>query len=322
MPGTWARLSNISDDGRWIKHEEFQVGSKTFVHGQGRSVGRVLESWRQLRKDRPELFERIEVMSQPAANVDSLILSWVIESQAEQYPASLWQRDCFASVFSTTATEAMHLANQISTLVAAKCTSKLQITDSDFSKQFKSLVKGKLQQLRHDFQQKYQQDAAWKVCSLEILESVVFAQEMSKKNLEDEWVLKAAIRNGILGYIPSGGKLQKVTECSWAQAEGFQMGTKRIPSDWFKDRFSWLSPDGKPIEPDWSLSDSASEIADLQRWDYHSKEDEQHDSADEGQHLELVEIEGELEEQLEPSQPEASPILEESSAQETCRPCF
>ena len=291
VPGTWARLSNISDDGRRIKHEEFQVGSKTFVHGQGRSVGRVLESWRQLRKDRPELFERIEVMSQPAANVDSLILSWVIESQAEQYPASLWQRDCFASVFSTTATEAMHLANQISTLVAAKCTSKLQITDSDFSKQFKSLVKGKLQQLRHDFQQKYQQDAAWKVGSLEILESVVFAQEeMSKKNLEDEWVLKAAIRNGILGYIPSQGKLQKVTECSWAQAEGFQMGTKRIPSDWFKDRFSWLSPDGKPIEPDWSLSDSASEIADLQRWDYHSKEDEQHDSADEGQHLELVEL--------------------------------
>ncbi|CAJ1378353.1 unnamed protein product [Effrenium voratum] len=194
----------------------------------------------------------------------------------------------------------MHLANQISTLVAAKCTSKLQITDSDFSKQFKSLVKGKLQQLRHDFQQKYQQDAAWKVGSLEILESVVFAhEEMSKKNLEDEWVLKAAIRNGILGYIPSGGKLQKVTECSWAQAEGFQMGTKIIPSDWFKDRFSWLSPDGKPIEPDWSLSDSASEIADLQRWHYYSKEDEQNDSADEGQHLELVEIEGELEEQLE-----------------------
>ena len=168
----------------------------------------------------------------------------------------------------------MHLANQISTLVAAKCTSKLQITDSDFSKQFKALVKGKLQQLRHEFQQKYQQDAAWKVGNLEILESVVFAQEeMSKKNLEDEWVLKAAIRNGT--------KLKKVTECSWAQAE------------------SRLSPDGKPIEPDWSLSDSASEIADLQRWDYYSKEDEQHDSADEGQHLELVEIEGELEEQLE-----------------------
>ena len=197
----------------------------------------------------------------------------------------MWQRDCFASVFSTTTTEAMHLANQISTLVAANCTSKLQITDSDFSKQSKSLVKGKLQQLRHDFQQKYQQDAAWKVGRY--------------LNLEDEWVLKAAIRNGILGYIPSGGKLQKVTECSWAQAEGFQMGTKRIPSDWFKDRFSWLSPDGKPIEPDWSLSDSASEIADLQRWDYYSKEDEQHDSADEGQHLELVEVEGELEEQLE-----------------------
>ena len=69
VPGTWARPSNISDDGRWIKHEEFKVGSKTFVHGQGRSVGRILESWRQLRKDRPELFERIEVNGMTAFSI-------------------------------------------------------------------------------------------------------------------------------------------------------------------------------------------------------------------------------------------------------------
>ena len=60
---------------------------------------------------------------------------------------------------------------------------------------------------------------------------------------------------------------------------------------------SWLSPDCRLV---WSLSDSASEIAGLRGWDYYSREeDEQDDSADEGQRLELVEIEGELEEQLE-----------------------
>ena len=81
---------------------------------------------------------KIELMQQPAANVDSVILSWSSEAQAEQCPASLWQRDCFSSAFSDTATKPMALANQISCLVAEKCTSKLQITDTDFSKQFKA----------------------------------------------------------------------------------------------------------------------------------------------------------------------------------------
>ena len=43
------------------------------------------------------------------------------------------------------------LANQLSCLVAAKCTSKLQITDSDFAKQFKAFVRYKLCDLMHQF---------------------------------------------------------------------------------------------------------------------------------------------------------------------------
>ena len=42
----------------------------------------------------------------------------------------------------------MALAQQVSCLVAAECTSKLQITDSDFAKQFKSLVRKKLIELQ------------------------------------------------------------------------------------------------------------------------------------------------------------------------------
>jgi hypothetical protein len=80
---------------------------------------------------------KIEIMQQPAANVDSFILSWSIQAQAAQYPASIWMRDCFSSVFSDSATESMAFANQLSCLVAEKCTSKLQITDTDFAKQFK-----------------------------------------------------------------------------------------------------------------------------------------------------------------------------------------
>ena len=95
--------------------------------------------------------------------MDSVILCWCIEAQAAQYPCSVSQRDCFSSVFAESATKSMALAQQISCLVAAKCTSKLQITDSDFAKQFKSLVRSKLVSLRQEHQAlKTAQKEAWK----------------------------------------------------------------------------------------------------------------------------------------------------------------
>ena len=204
VPGQWARLSNISADGKWLRTERFKIGAKEIVHSQGASVGRILEAYRKVRASHPELVAQLDITSQPAANVDSVILSWCIEKQATEHPCSLWQRDCFSSVFSESATRVMALAQQVSCLVAAKCTSKLQITDSDFAKQFKSLVRKKLIELRHDFQHKPQapgQDAVFRVGALEIVQAVVSAQQaMSEKNAEDQWVLRAAVRNGILAW--------------------------------------------------------------------------------------------------------------------------
>ena len=56
---------------------------------------------------------------------------------------------------------------------------------------------------------------------------MVHAQwHMSEKNCEDQWVLAAAVRNGILAYTPNTqtGKLAIVTEQHWAKQAGFQMG--------------------------------------------------------------------------------------------------
>ena len=78
VPGQWARLSNISADGKWLRTERFKIGAVA----------------------------QLDIMSQPAANVDSVILSWCIEKQATEHPCSLWQRDCFSSVFSESATKA------------------------------------------------------------------------------------------------------------------------------------------------------------------------------------------------------------------------
>ena len=92
MPGQWARLSNISEDGK-LRTETFRIGSKEVVHTKGASAGRALEAYRKVRKGHPELVAELDIMSQPASNVDSVILSWVIEGQASEHPCSMWQRD-------------------------------------------------------------------------------------------------------------------------------------------------------------------------------------------------------------------------------------
>ena len=289
VPGQWARLSNISQDGKWIRTERFRVGAKEKVHSAGASVGKILLSYRKLRQAHPELVAKLDIMSQPAANVDSVILSWVIEGQATEYPCSVWQRDCFSSVFSDTAAESMALAQQISCLVAAKCTSKLQITDSDFAREFKAAVRHKLSSLRTEFQEQQKfsgKSEVWRVGALEIVTSVVWAEEqLRQKNEEQSWVVRAAVRNGLLAYRPNPetGRLETVSEQPWAKELDLRMGSRRFPASWLSERLKWLDDAGKPIQADWSLSDSAKQISDLIRWDYFNpEEDLEHEPEDGG----------------------------------------
>ncbi|CAK9011771.1 unnamed protein product [Durusdinium trenchii] len=250
VPGQWARLSNISEGGTWLKTESFQVGDKTVVRKQGTSVGRILEPYRKLRKSHPELMSKLEVMSQPASNVDSVILTWSIQAQAEQYPCSMWMRDCFSSVFTDSAAEAMALANQLSCLVAEKCTSKLQITDTDFSKQFKALVRSKLTEMRSEWQTQIRDShSVWKVGPKEIVTAVVHAQEFLRK-------------------------LEELLSQKWAQELKLEMGTKRYKPEYLSDRLKWLNSEGVQVDADWNLSEVAKSITDLQVWDYFHPEDE------------------------------------------------
>ena len=172
----------------------------------------------------------------------------------------------------------MALANQVSCLVAEKCTSKLQITDTDFSKQFKAIVRMKLIELRGEWQkQRKEEHSVWKVGPLEIVTAVVHAQEfMSEKNLNDKWVLRAAVRNGILVYRPdpASGRLVELLSQSWAKEMGLEVGTKRYNPEWLRDRLKWRDDEGVPIQADWNLSKTAKNISDLQVWDYWHPDDD------------------------------------------------
>ena len=83
VPGVHARLSNASDDGRWIKAERFQTGKKTVVRIQGRKVGPIMQFGKDLRKKWPELFDGITLVQRPAAVMGTILSYWVLEEHGD-----------------------------------------------------------------------------------------------------------------------------------------------------------------------------------------------------------------------------------------------
>lgn len=97
VKGVHARLSNISDEGCWVETEEYEYAGKIYKRIAGKSAGQVLKSYVELRKEKPEWFHTLELYSQPAAVVDSVIMKWMLEAQAAAFPASIWVRDMLAA---------------------------------------------------------------------------------------------------------------------------------------------------------------------------------------------------------------------------------
>ena len=107
--GPHARLSNIGDDGRFIKDEQFEFLGKPRLRKAGASARGLMKSWVALRKNNPEakkMLEYIDVMQQPAGFSDSIIAHWRIESLAAEHPQSLHVRDLNSSYLSPSARQA------------------------------------------------------------------------------------------------------------------------------------------------------------------------------------------------------------------------
>ena len=64
-------------------------------------AGRVLGAWKKIRESDPHLFRHFSIYSQPASNMDGIILSWVIKAMGKEHPVELHQRDCFSAAFSS-----------------------------------------------------------------------------------------------------------------------------------------------------------------------------------------------------------------------------
>ena len=57
------------------------VGAQKMTRIAGRSARGTMATWVKLRSERPELFELVDVAQQPAAVMDAILSSWVVEQQ-------------------------------------------------------------------------------------------------------------------------------------------------------------------------------------------------------------------------------------------------
>ena len=219
VPGQHARLDNIDDNGRWVEDETFSYLGEMKVHRKGESARRALEQWVKIRRDHPHLLEHYDVYLQPSSNQDNVIMSWVIAKHARMYPASIYQRDCFAASFSDDTMRTMFTAHQIQAIIPPKMTAMMQLTDTDFSYVFKSLIRKSVGKIMAKNQKAMGTSEVYQMSMKDIAHCLHEGMEgMVEKNNERQWVLKGLRRNGFLAMRPGRDGIMKwCGEEPWAK---------------------------------------------------------------------------------------------------------
>lgn len=248
-----ARLKNISENSQWIEDEEYIYAGKRICRKAGKSAGKVLKSYVDLRKEHPEWFEELEVYAQPAAVVDSVIMKWQLEEQCKSFPCSLWCRDMLAAGQCSQTRIVQSLAQQIPCRVYGGVTCLIQLTDTDYSWSFKAGVS------QAQMQERQEQKLAAKAlgvtadfkCSHREIVKIIWKahQAQKKREMERPWILAAARRNGWLHYRPDFLQNQLVEASNQEWCAEMPEGSYRFPSRWLEERSQWLK-NGVPERAD------------------------------------------------------------------------
>ena len=254
--GTHLRLSNISEEGRWIETERFTADGKETVRLAGEPVpenlGRAL---RGLRTEYPELWQLlgelgVELYQQPAGFEDGIITSWKIMRQAKAAPCSVSLRDLFAGGLSDSARGTAMSFQQLCTFIRGKMTAAVQVTDTDVAFRIKAAVRRRQAELRKELWKLAQAEdtrAVFKCGVYEVLRTLAEAIEEQKEAFRrDETLKKACYRNGwtVLRPRVSQGRFVRASEEAWAKE--LTLGTRRLRDSWTAKRFDHVSEEGIP----------------------------------------------------------------------------
>ena len=213
-------------------------------------------SWRKLRASSPHLFDKIDVFSQPAAYVDSILVKWFAEDYALHFPSSIIVRDTFGAAFVESSAAATYLAQQLQSWIGAKMTPVLQLTDVEVSAIFKKAAINVKDDLRREITEEFSRlglRPRFNCGPAEILRITAEAQKRIETSLlEKDSLLKSLRAMHSLSYWPDldAGHLVRTGTLSWAK--DLPENSHRIPASWVEDRYKWVDADGVPLQPEWS----------------------------------------------------------------------
>jgi hypothetical protein len=263
--GVHARLSNIDDNGCFIKDEHFEFLGKPIKRIAGTSARGLLKSWVALRKSSPEakaMIDYIDIMQQPAGFSDTIIAVWRIESAAAEYPQSLHVRDLNASYLSDHSRQASMLSHSVMGWIGGKMTVVTQPTDTDVAFPLKAAAGRAQNELRRELQEQAISEGVepcYKCGPYEILVIAFKAcRYVEQQNAETQLLLKCLRRNGFMSFRPDLKKKQlvKVEDIleplqTWAVDK--PIGGHRVKQAWVDQRCNGVK-DGIAIEPNWQGS--------------------------------------------------------------------
>lgn len=270
--GAYARLSNISDEGCFVRDECFWIGDHKVERFAGQSARGLMRSYVELRKKEPNLFLNLEVFQQPAAYMDEITTVWAIEDLAQRCPQAVHQRDLFAAALGDTCKKAMQLTQVIPSWIASKMTPVLQLTDTDVAYPLKAAAvraKGVLSRQMRQIAEAHKERVSFHCGPREMIVIAAECHEATVKlNAQNELVLGGLRRNAMLVWRPDA-KTGKLYDCSHeAWCKDLPIGSHRMKSSWLDKRKLWLKADGRPERADWSRSEHAETEADLAEASY------------------------------------------------------
>ena len=277
LKGGYAQLSNIDDDHRFKEDVEFYVGEKKIHHKKGKKT-QLMYNLVELRKEKPEIFKGLVIFQQPSAWMDEIIQSWCCQDLGERCPQCVHQRDLFSAALTDTVKKIMAILHQIPSWIAAKMTPCLQLTDTDFAFPLKKAVTRAKAEMARDMRKRARlqgQKESFKCGLEEMIRMCQIAHvEMVEMNAKGDLVCRGIRRNAMAQFRPNVEK-KKFEDCDLDERfADMPVGSHRLKDEWLADRKTWLDDKGRPKSADWSQSEHAREMADLQEHDYCKKEKE------------------------------------------------
>ena len=212
-----------------------------------------------------QFFKEIEVMQQPSAFCDGVIIAWIAEMRKKEgYDKIISVRDMFAGGLSASCRRMSIACGQLLTFIGGKMTPVMQVTDTAVAFQLKKVVEAVKAEVRRAKRGKHE-DVAYleavredtKCDSGDLMR--ILGRSWARLRAQDEVdhpdrLLKAMRSAGWLSYRadPSRKVLVRCDQEDWMRGleDSLPEHTHRHPNVWWEERYGWLGEGGEPRKPD------------------------------------------------------------------------